>query len=440
MTRNVFVAAACAACLLVAHGAEKAAPFGVRLGERIGDPVPVPTAEDLEAFILTNGIPTSRIWPSSVTVDLSHQLLGITRAAVQVDQDGVGYEFTIHEKFRRGLAREESLRKIEALRKDVERECGFKLNDYSFSNPRGEVVIGRGLLGRRGLGESPLRLHDALEEVKPRTLSPDTVGGEGSGPELWLDIDSVVADSVTTYDGMRVSIHCGVNVSYEKNAGGLDSPIDVTVSVLLVDVLRKAEVGESAKRRLLSDRQKVAKSARINEFYGVEFGKPTQTPTNELTKGYYETWYQGDKGEKKGHAKIHHWTKELKGVAVPFVDKVFVEYSLDTKIPGRVTGFGRIPKDVDAQEAMRRLDEFALGMNKKYGMTIHRSSEAEDATKDGHVQYTFNNNNVSLVMYIRTYKGEGAVDFRLENEAGEKAVRDEGWEAISEKDKDAEGE
>ena len=421
-------------------GAGQAAPFGVRLGERIGDPTPVPTAEDLEAFILTNGIPTSRIWPSSVTVNLSHQLLGIARAAVQVDQDGVGYEFTIHEKFRRGLAREESLRKIEALRKDVERECGFNLNDYSFSNPRGEVVIGRGLLGRRGLGEPPIRLHDALEEVKPRTLSPDTVGGEGSGPELWMDIDGVVADSVTTYDGMRVSIHCGVNVPYEKNAGGLDSPIDVTVSILLVDALRKAEVGESAKRRLLADRQKVAKSARINEFYGVEFGKPTQTPTNELTKGYHETWYQGDKGEKKGHAKIHHWTKELKGVAVPFVDKVFVEYSLDTKIPGRVTGFGRIPQEVDAPEAMRRLDEFALGMNKKYGMTIHRSQELEYATKDGHVQYSFYNDNVSLVMYISMHKGEGAVDFRLENNVGEKIVEDEGWEAIPEKAKDAVGE
>ena len=31
-----------------------AAPFGVRLGERLGDPVPALTAESLELFTLTN--------------------------------------------------------------------------------------------------------------------------------------------------------------------------------------------------------------------------------------------------------------------------------------------------------------------------------------------------------------------------------------------------
>lgn len=434
--------------------AELAAPFGVRLGEKIGDPVPVLTAEGLEAVILTNGIPTSRNWSRSVTVDLSHQLLGITCAAVQVDQDGVGYEFTIHGKFRRGLAREEGLRKIEALRKDVERECGFKLNDYSFSNPRGEVVVGRGLLGGRRLGKSssepPFILHDVLEEVRPRTLPPDTVGGDGSGPELWMDIDSVVADSVTTYDGMRVSIHCGVNVPYETNAGGLDSPIDVTVGVLLVDVLRNAEACESAKRRLLADRMEVAKSIRIKEFLGVEFGKPMQMPTNELTKAYYETWSQGDNGEKNNHAKVNYWEKSLKDskdLQVPFVDELFTKYSLKTLRAGEVCGCGNVSKDVDKMEAIRRLDNFALEMNKKYGIAMHRglipADKKEGELRDRRfandfVQYDFQNDYVRVFLYFNLKSGR--VTFTLEDMSVSKTIREEGWEAISEKTKDAEDE
>ena len=113
-----------------------AAPFGVRLGERIGDPVPALTAESLELFMLTNHISELDRLSSGprrrpAEVDLSRPLMGVSRTDVEIDQDGVGYEFAIRGRFRRGLAREESLRKIEALRKDVEHECGFKLNDTS---------------------------------------------------------------------------------------------------------------------------------------------------------------------------------------------------------------------------------------------------------------------------------------------------------------------
>ena len=109
----------------------QAAPFGVRLGEWLGDPVPALTAESIELFALTNDIShfsESRYQRRSKGVDLSRPLMGVSRTDVEIDQDGVGYEFTIRGRFRRGLAREESLRKIEERRKDVERECGIKLN------------------------------------------------------------------------------------------------------------------------------------------------------------------------------------------------------------------------------------------------------------------------------------------------------------------------
>lgn len=430
----------------------QAAPFGVRLGERLGDPVPALTAESLELFTLTNDFSRfsePRFQRRSTEVDLSRPLMGVSRTDVEIDQDGVGYEFTIRGRFRRGLAREESLRKIEALRKDVERECGFKLNDYSFSASR-VAFLGRG--GRQ------------------RTLPSDTVGGEGRGPELWSDLDSVVADSVTTRDGMCVSICCGVNTSSsrrslkdspirggvntssssETGASGMDSPVDVTVRVLLVDVLRKAEDRAVAESKLVADRKEIAKSARIKEFLGVEFGKPMQVPTNELTKAHYETWSQGDNGEKKNHANVSYWKKSLKGskdLQVPFVDEISVVCSYETLCACEVGGYGNVPKDVDKLEAIRRLDNFALEMNKKYGIAMHRglipADKKEGELRDRRfandfVQYDFQNDYVIVTLYFGLKRGR--VTFTLEDISGSKVIREEGWEAIAEKDKDAEGE
>ena len=417
---RIFVVLAVAQSLSVGF----AAPFGVRLGERLGDPVPALTAESLELFTLTNDFSRfsePRFQRRSTEVDLSRPLMGVSRTDVEIDQDGVGYEFTIRGRFRRGLAREESLRKIEALRKDVEHECGFKLNDYSFSASR-VAFLGRG--GRQ------------------RTLPSDTVGGEGRGPELWTDLDSVVADSVTTCDGMCVSICCGVNTSSSSEAGasGMDSPVNVTVRFLLVNVLRKAEDRAAAENKLVADRKEIAKSARIKEFFGVEFGKPMQMPTNELTKAYYETWSQGDNGEKNNHAKVNYWEKSLKDskdLQVPFVDELFTKYSLKTLRAGGVCGYGNVSKDVDKMEAIRRLDNFALEMNKKYGIAMHRglipADKKEGKLRDRRfandfVHYDFRNDYVSVNLYF--YLKEGRVTFTLEDSSVSEAIRDEGWEAI----------
>ena len=402
----------------------QAAPFGVRLGERLGDPVPALTAESLELFTLTNDFSRfsePRFQRRSTEVDLSRPLMGVSRTDVEIDQDGVGYEFTIRGRFRRGLAREESLRKIEALRKDVEHECGFNLNGYSFSASR---VASFGKV------------------VGTEKLSSDTVVGEGRGPELWEDLDRVVADSVTTRDGMRVSIHCGVNMfpSSEAGASGMDSPVNVTVRFLLVNVLRKAEDRAAAENKLVADRKEIAKSARIKELFGVEFGKPMQVPTNELTKAYYETWSPGDNGEKNNHAKVNYWEKSLKDskdLQVPFVDELFTKYSLKTLRAGGVFCYGNVSKDVDKMEAIRRLDNFALEMNKKYGIAMHRglipADKKEGKLRDRRfandfVHYDFRNDYVSVNLYF--YLKEGRVTFTLEDSSVSEAIRDEGWEAI----------
>ena len=412
----------------------QAAPFGVRLGERLGDPVPALTAESLELFTLTNDFSRfsePRFQRRSTEVDLSRPLMGVSRTDVEIDQDGVGYEFTIRGRFRRGLAREESLRKIEALRKDVEHECGFKLNDYSFSASR---VASFGKV------------------VGTEKLSSDTVVGEGRGPELWEDLDRVVADSVTTRDGMRVSIHCGVNMSPSSEAGasGMDSPVNVTVRFLLVNVLRKAEDRAAAENKLVADRKEIAKSARIKEFFGVEFGKPMQVPTNELAKAHYETWSQGDNGEKKDHANVSYWKKSLKDskdLQVPVVDELFTKYSLKTLRAGEVCGYGNVSKDVDKMEAIRRLDNFALEMNKKYGIAMHRglipADKKEGKLRDRRfandfVQYDFQNDYVIVTLYFGLKRGR--VTFTLEDLSVSKVIGEEGWEAIAEKDKDAEDE
>lgn len=230
----------------------------------------------------------------------------------------------------------------------------------------------------------------------------------------------------------------------------MDSPVNVTVRFLLVNVLRKAEDRAAAENKLVADRKEIAKSARIKEFFGVEFGKPMQVPTNELAKAHYETWSQGDNGEKKGHAKVNYWEKSLKDskdLQVPFVDELFAKYSLKTLRAGEVCGYGNVSKDVDKMEAIRRLDNFALEMNKKYGIAMHRglipADKKEGELRDRRfandfVQYDFQNDYVIVTLYFGLKRGR--VTFTLEDLSVSKVIGEEGWEAIAEKDKDAEGE
>ena len=230
----------------------------------------------------------------------------------------------------------------------------------------------------------------------------------------------------------------------------MDSPVNVTVRFLLVNVLRKAEDRAAAENKLVADRKEIAKSARIKEFFGVEFGKPMQVPTNELAKAHYETWSPGDNGEKNNHAKVNYWEKSLKDskdLQVPFVDELFTKYSLKTLRAGKVCGYGNVSKDVDKMEAIRRLDNFALEMNKKYGIAMHRglipADKKEGELRDRRfandfVQYDFQNDYVRVFLYFNLKSGR--VTFTLEDMSVSKTIREEGWEAISEKTKDAEDE
>ena len=123
-----------------------------------------------------------------------------------------------------------------------------------------------------------------------------------------------------------------------------------------------------------------------------------------------------------------------------------VVYMNFIKEPERINAFVG-SKDVDKMEAIRRLDNFALEMNKKYGIAMHRglipADKKEGELRDRRfandfVHYDFRNDYVSVNLYF--YLKEGRVTFTLEDSSVSEAIRDEGWEAISEKAKDTEGE
>ena len=88
-------------------------------------------------------------------------------------------------------------------------------------------------------------------------------------------------------------------------------------------------------------------------------------------------------------------------------------------------------------------------MNKNYGIALHRRPIPADkkerwlrdrrfANDNDYVHYDFRYDYVSVNLYF--YLKEGRVTFTLEDSSVSEAIRDEGWEAISEKAKDTEGE
>ena len=423
-----------AACLALLSCGARAAPFGVGLGARIADPVPALAAESLELFMVTNDIPDVQAsssrpasWERRYDVELLRPLMGVSLAAASVDQDGVCCRFSVNGSFRRGLAREESLRKIEALRKNVERECGFKLNDYSFSARRsGGTLRSGGMLnrGRPLLLPTPQLLQPAgAAQARMRTLTADTVVREGCGPGLWMDLDGVCAESVTTHGGMRVSIVCSVNTATENASGGIDSPVGVSVGFTLVDVVRKAEERADCEWRLVKSRQAAAKAACITDIYGVEIGKPSKWPTNELEKASYETWTSGGNGEKKDCGIVHYWQKPIENHPVPFVDWMSACYSFSTLRLCFLKGRGEAPREGDRQEVIRQLDAFVLELNKKYGILMHRWPHDDGST----VQYDFSNERVRLSLRIDLNVGKTYFD--LDDLTVREAIREEGWVA-----------
>lgn len=422
------------------------APFGVRLGERIADPQPALTAESLEMFVLTNGLPEksyiNRIGMSgsgrTEAVELSRPVMGASKVRVNISQDGVGYEFTIYGNFRRGLARDESLAKIEALRRDVERECGFKLNDYAFSDP-----VATKLSARRGfLLNRPLSQDVEPLALKPRILPPDTVAREGFGPELWGDLDSVAAESVTTHGGLRVSMRCTVNTAPDSDssgAGKADSPVGVTVGFLLVDELRREESRRFEMARLCSEMRTRADAVCMPEFLGVKLGKPLNAATNELEKSSFETWSLGENGEKENHVNVHFWKKSLKGSSdlfVPYVDDLHVCSSLKTHVSAEVEGSGCIPDGVDINEALCRFDEFAIAFNRRFGASLHRGPGPY--LDNDSIYYGFRSDKVDVDILIdkcRPSSGKGRsrrVTFSVKDLSATRTLREEGSVPVKE--------
>ena len=256
---------------------------------------------------------------------------------------GVGYSFSINGTYRRGLTRRESLAKIHEFRAEVERRCGFPLNDYLF------YVQGAVADGQRGSGQTA-----------------PSVPSVGEGPELWLDMDSVQASSITTQGVLRVELSCSIDNNLAK---GDDAPTKVRVTVSLPSVwdAMKRQIEEESRKRY--ERQRRAENARLSDFYGLKFGCPSGVSTNELGRCERECCsISNGKTNVKTIATWHERRKDIR--PAPFFDFAEVRYSYTTVTPVGAAFYGHFPTGTTRKRSLEILDDFALSMNDRFGFQL----------------------------------------------------------------------
>jgi len=352
----------CIALLSVVAWAQIPAPFGIKLGTVMSAATntvesPVDRRKELlqprgsymdPDMILRRPLYSN---PVTISVPLPKPFLGCSSVRVATNMAGIGYSFSINGAYRRGLTRRESLAKIHEFRAEVERRCGFPLNDYLF------YVQGNVADVQRGFG--------------PIASSVPSVG---EGPELWLDMDSVWASSITTQGLMRVELSCSIDNSSAK---GDDAPTKVRVAVSLPSVwdAMKRQVEEESRKR--SERQRRARNARLSDFYGLKFGCPSGISTNELERIEGE-WCFISNG-KTNVKTIATWHEQRKDVLpASFFDFATVRYSYKTVTPVGADFYGHFPQGTTRKKSLEILDEFALSMNDRFGFQLSCGPNREE--------------------------------------------------------------
>ena len=261
---------------------------------------------------------------------------------------GVGYSFSINGTYRRGLTRRESLAKIHEFRAEVERRCGFPLNDYLFY-VQGNAVQGSAAEVQRGFGQIA-----------------SSVPSVGEGPELWLDMDSVRASSITTQGGLRVELSCSIDNNLAK---GDDAPTKVRVTVSLPSVwdAMKRQIEEESRKRY--ERQRRAENARLSDFYGLKFGCPSGISTNALER--FEGEWRSISNGKTNVKTVATWHGQRKDIRpAPFFDFAEVRYSYTTVTPVGAAFYGHFPTGTTRKRSLEILDDFALSMNDRFGFQL----------------------------------------------------------------------
>ena len=352
----------CAALLSAVASAQIPAPFGIKLGtvmsattntvessvdrrKELLQPREIYTSQDMifRRFLYSS--------PITISVPLPKPFLGCSSVRVATNMAGVGYSFSINGTYRRGLTRRESLAKIHEFRAEVERRCGFPLNDYLF------YVQGAVADGQRGSGQTA-----------------PSVPSVGEGPELWLDMDSVRASSITTQGVLRVELSCSID---NNLAMGDDAPTKVRVTVSLPSVwdAMKRQIEEESRKRY--ERQRRAENARLSDFYGLKFGCPSGVSTNEL--GRFERECCSISNGKTNVKTIATWHERRKDIRpAPFFDFAEVRYSYKTVTPVGADFYGHFPKGTTRKKSLEILDEFALSMNDRFGFQLSCGPNREE--------------------------------------------------------------
>ena len=349
----------CAALLSAVASAQIPAPFGIKLGtvmsattntvespvdrrKELLQPREIYTSQDMifRRFLYSS--------PITISVPLPKPFLGCSSVRVATNMAGVGYSFSINGTYRRGLTRRESLAKIHEFRAEVERRCGFPLNDYLFY-VQGNAVQGSAAEVQRGFGQIA-----------------SSVPSVGEGPELWLDMDSVRASSITTQGVLRVELSCSIDNNLAK---GDDAPTKVRVAVSLPYVWDAMKRQKEEESRKLYERQRRAENARLSDFYGLKFGCPSGISTNALER--FEGEWRSISNGKTNVKTVATWHGQRKDIRpAPFFDFATVGYSYKTVTPVRADFYGHFPKGTTRKKSLEILDDFALSMNDSFGFQL----------------------------------------------------------------------
>lgn len=349
----------CAALLSAVASAQIPAPFGIKLGtvmsattntvespvdrrKELLQPREIYTSQDMifRRFLYSS--------PITISVPLPKPFLGCSSVRVATNMAGVGYSFSINGTYRRGLTRRESLAKIHEFRAEVERRCGFPLNDYLFY-VQGNAVQGSAAEVQRGFGQIA-----------------SSVPSVGEGPELWLDMDSVRASSITTQGVLRVELSCSID---NNPAKGDDAPTKVRVAVSLPYVWDAMKRQKEEESRKLYERQRRAENARLSDFYGLKFGCPSGISTNALER--FEGEWRSISNGKTNVKTVATWHGQRKDIRpAPFFDFATVGYSYKTVTPVRADFYGHFPKGTTRKKSLEILDDFALSMNDSFGFQL----------------------------------------------------------------------
>ena len=320
------------------------APFGIRLGTEFKPDASAKTS-NAEGHTLASARSRSGIKKREGRMaarTLPEPFLGKATINILVDDAHVGYRFYFNGNYRRGLSRAESLNKIESLRAAIEKECGFQLNPYMFY-----------------VGEMP-----ECEQTKSMP---------GFGADLWEDMDSVRAISLTKHGRLKVAIHCSIK-NVTSSAGGCDMDAPVAVSV----VFSLPDIEAAVKKRLEDEKIRLEKAKRmtLSEFCGIKFGEPSNFSTNDLERFKFQSYRMQYKDEPVTTNSYFAWLGRRVDITPPKIfDLVKVNYSYKTITPYWAEFCGHFPKGATRKECLERIDAFVADINGRYGLRLSCSGE-----------------------------------------------------------------